>query len=756
MKIINTTILIVMLVGCSFSDDDSGVVTSHEPVDSYGNQLIQDPLPSFCSGSGCVATDFETTEYYTNYGGNQNFLGQINASSAYAYLANAGKSWGGNDVKVVVVDTGVFATHTNLDGNYSSVSESTSNQDTDGHGTHVAGIVAGEKNGQSMHGVSPYAKIVSVALTGLKGITYGTSDWAGAVISTGSTVVNSSWTGEGQLSNIQSIINDNSKRVVVFSAGNSDETNPDYPARYAHEVSLNGQMLAVISVNSSNVRSNWGGGSASSQCGVTKAFCIAAPGHLVYSSYNNGGYALLGGTSMAAPVVSGAVAVLQAAWPSLTGAQIVSLLISTATDLGAAGVDDEYGNGLLNLYAAVQNQGASAVYTSSSGPQYSYDNTNIYLPSSMGVVINNSQLQASFREGVFFDSYGRDYQDDYNKKIITYGQTDKFFNFFEDHNREIDTIGFNNQNNLTLHLSRDINHNSDKISLSAVEKTQYHLNELSYNFNLGKVGFNIGKTSKISSPDSKFQSLNLVTGASYLDSYDQIAKYDLLNFKSNINLTKNISFQNKFIYGENEYTDTSLKGIVNQLSHNINNIRFNYEFSLYQEDNSLYGITGNGAFNIAEQSNNKSFGISLLSQSKGKLNYFFSSKWSKTTPEYNNSLISGDKEFTSASYVLGAIYDKNKSNKLGMSIAKPWTVDQGSLFFTIPTGLSDDGVVQTKSISVDLASYNETDYEVFWYKKLKSDNQIKINLVQRIYDLDIAGTNINDTTELYVQYSKNF
>ena len=59
------------------------------------------------------------------------------------------------------------------------------------------------------------------------------------------------------------------------------------------------------------------------------------------------------GTSMAAPHVSGAVAVMKEKWPNLTGAQIVDLILSSATDLGASGTDEVYGVGLLNMAGAM-------------------------------------------------------------------------------------------------------------------------------------------------------------------------------------------------------------------------------------------------------------------------------------------------------------------------------------------------------------------------------------------------------------------
>src|SRR3546814_20546781 len=66
---------------------------------------------------------------------------------------------------------------------------------------------------------------------------------------------------------------------------------------------------------------------------------------------------LFSGTSYSAPVISGAAALLASAFPNLTGAQIVELLLSTADDAGVSGRDAVFGHGILNIARAFQPQG---------------------------------------------------------------------------------------------------------------------------------------------------------------------------------------------------------------------------------------------------------------------------------------------------------------------------------------------------------------------------------------------------------------
>src|SRR5690606_22491680 len=93
-----------------------------------------------------------------------------------------------------------------------------------------------------------------------------------------------------------------------------------------------------------------------SQCGGEGSLLIkpevSAPGINVRSSYLNGSYAQLTGTSMSAPHVSGAVLLLKEAFPFLSGDIILMALYLTAFDLGEPGEDNDYGMGLIDVLAA--------------------------------------------------------------------------------------------------------------------------------------------------------------------------------------------------------------------------------------------------------------------------------------------------------------------------------------------------------------------------------------------------------------------
>ncbi|WP_313899039.1 S8 family serine peptidase [Methylobacterium sp. J-072] len=118
---------------------------------------------------------------------------------------------------------------------------------------------------------------------------------------------------------------------------------------------LAGSIVSVVATDRNNKIasfSNW--------CGVTAAWCIAAPGVRILSTAPDGNYQFMSGTSMATPHVSGAAAVLTQAFPFLTAPQIAQTMFTTATHLGdgPSNVPNAvYGWGLLNLGKAIDGPG---------------------------------------------------------------------------------------------------------------------------------------------------------------------------------------------------------------------------------------------------------------------------------------------------------------------------------------------------------------------------------------------------------------
>ena len=215
--------------------------------------------------------------------------------------------------------------------------------DASGHGTHVAGIIAAvANNGIGGSGVAPNAKILPIQVLDQAGQGDARDVAAGVrfAADNGARVINLSLGGATESSSLtQAITYANDKGVlVVAAAGNGGATDkPKWPA------SLD-LTLAVTAVDQAN--------NATSFDQRGDYIDLSAPGANIVSTAK-GDYVTLSGTSMAAGFVAGAAALLFAAEPRVTNAQVRDILLRTATDIGDPGRDVTFGAGLINMVAAL-------------------------------------------------------------------------------------------------------------------------------------------------------------------------------------------------------------------------------------------------------------------------------------------------------------------------------------------------------------------------------------------------------------------
>ncbi|GAA3220271.1 serine protease [Streptomyces thermocoprophilus] len=252
-------------------------------------------------------------------------------NNSYTYPDSAGEG-----VTAYIIDTGVRITHSDFGGRasygYDAVDNDNTAQDGNGHGTHVAGTVAGSK-----YGVAKKAKIVAVRVLNNSGS--GTTaqvvagiDWV-ARNHTGPSVANMSL-GGGADSTLDAAVRNAIASGVTFAvaAGNDSSNASNYsPARVT-------EAITVGSTTSSDARSSF-----SNYGSVLDLF---APGSSITSSWNSSDTATntISGTSMATPHVTGAAAVWLADHPTATPAQVSAALTSAAT----SGVVSNPGSGSPN------------------------------------------------------------------------------------------------------------------------------------------------------------------------------------------------------------------------------------------------------------------------------------------------------------------------------------------------------------------------------------------------------------------------
>lgn len=277
---------------------------------------------------------------------------RIGAGVVHAYNKGTG-------VNISIIDTGIDYNHDDLDANYKGgydyVNGDADPMDDNGHGTHCAGIAAAEDNDIGVVGAAPEAHLYAVKVLDSGGSGYISDAVAGIqwAVDNHMQVISMSLGTSFDSQSLHDACDAayNSGIVLVAAAGN--EGNPAgkgdnviYPARYS-------SVIAVAATDSKDKRAWW------SSTGPDVE--LAAPGVSIYSTYLGGGYTKMSGTSMACPHVTGTAALVlvsdETVWASLgytngdgiwTNVEVRTVLDKTADDLGATGLDWQYGYGLVD------------------------------------------------------------------------------------------------------------------------------------------------------------------------------------------------------------------------------------------------------------------------------------------------------------------------------------------------------------------------------------------------------------------------
>ncbi|MDO8663912.1 MAG: S8 family peptidase, partial [Candidatus Wildermuthbacteria bacterium] len=216
---------------------------------------------------------------------------------------DAEKVWGqttADPTKVAIVDTGIDALHPdlkdNLKGGVSTVSYTSSFNDDNGHGTHVAGIAAAIDNTIGVIGVGPKIDLYAVKVLDRRGSGYLSDvieglDWA---IQNGMQVVNMSLGTTANILSFQEAVQRvNAAGIVQVVAAGNNGGSVLYPAAYP-------EVIAVSATDQTDTLASWSSRGPEVD--------LSAPGVSIHSTYKGQTYKTLSGTSMAAPHVTGAAA----------------------------------------------------------------------------------------------------------------------------------------------------------------------------------------------------------------------------------------------------------------------------------------------------------------------------------------------------------------------------------------------------------------------------------------------------------------
>jgi hypothetical protein len=688
-----------------------------------------------CTDSG---TAFQTAEYYAL--GNTvvgRGLSKICASNAYA------RGYTGSGVKVGILDTGITtAAHQEFDGsgkrNYDTGSDLVSSdnipQDGHGHGTHVAGIIGADKDNTGMHGVAYGASLYHYRIFNDAGTTTNTIIANGiqkAIDNGGLSILNHSWgtagsctsqssceTGVGSTVYAKIVAAAQANIIQVFSAGNENVSSPSYEANsVAYDSRLQGVTLAVAAVGTDGVIANY-----SNKCGTAASYCLAAPGSFIYSTYISGttSYELLSGTSMAAPLVSGSLAILKQQFTSLTNTQLVTRLLESATNTGIYSDTSIYGYGLLNLGQAttpmgvLQTLSGSNNLDSSSASYIDLSSTSFISSASFSNALkkslNGKQLevydsfdQANFKVALSDLIGSKSNVSEFNAAshfnrlkpkdkseiyLSPFGQTEATYvngqlesNLFTSYNNFL-AIGYNQDTNSFLKNEKTNLLANDKIFSKNYFNNPYFYNEGGSNF---------------------FMSLN--NNQSGLDTF--------MNSNSN-----DLGFAMKFNNGEKLTED----GYASNLE---------FSFGVSAENKKFLNSSSSGAFATEDFSNTNFLGLKY-NKTVQDLNFVSSIYMGQTfINEKESSYLSGSKPIYTSSLTMGVIKDNfyDPSQKIGFVMSQPQKVEKGEINLRVPTSSNRDRNVSYTTHNVDLKpDARQVNLDLIFEKSITEMENLKLGL----------------------------
>ena len=402
----------------------------------YGSTAVGTPTAGFVNNP----TAYLTTEANNSVRG-------TNAAVALS------RGWTGAGRTVMIMDSGIDLKHPEFAGKikYQIDYTRTGIQDTNGHGTHVAGIAAARLDGKGMYGIAPDANLAiakigtgnSVSMNSAQAALVWAQQYPDIVAAnlSANTVYNTIYTssvkrladgtytsthwayGGKNYYNLEKpdgwVKTLGKEMVLVVAAGNQNLPYVSNPATFASAVDdkgnlvLRGQMIIAGNWNTTTNRIT--GQTAGHVCKDvinnvcrdtyrTSDFFLLAPGTAINSTGVNGTYRSLSGTSQAAPAITGAAAVVSQLWPYMPGNQIAQVLLKTANK-NIPGYDKEvHGQGLLDLDRATRPIGNLGITTTGR------TGTAQPIAGSISVAGLSSTATAKLSSVSVVDEFQRDYQ----------------------------------------------------------------------------------------------------------------------------------------------------------------------------------------------------------------------------------------------------------------------------------------------------------------------------------------------------------
>lgn len=680
----------------------------------------QPPPTNPVSPPAPVLPNYDTLEFQQSWG-----LGAINPLDAY----NSGTT--GSGITLAIIDTGIDTDHPDLAENLSPASTDivTSRnvlQGEDPHGTLVASIAAAQKNNFGSHGVAFEATILAIRAdspgscadeeddcafydsTLAQAVRYATQN--------GADVINFSLSGDSPHSLDLTTALDAAVAadiIIVMSAGNDGDPDPDASTGYAFTSGANSQALIVGSVAEAPDSTAPSGfdltiSEFSDRAGDSQSRFLVAPGDRVTASGDDGTLFYVTGTSFSAPHVTGAAALLLQAFPSLTAKEVVQILLDTTTDLGAVGSDAIFGSGLLNLAEAFSPQGPLSVPTNNAaGPElFPYDLLASNSTLNMGPAFGDSGLGMGpiglLSRTLVFDKYDRTYIADLSHNIsarqggsFSLAGAARHSVYRRNHEIELLEIGF-----IEFGYTEE---------WGSISKAQLFPNRL-----LGDSKHIFATSLRLTSALSRATDIIVAHGfsAGGIMSKAVLGPSKPLSFKStgsagsaflglsrggtNIGLSHRLSPQTEVtvVFGTSELDlgdgerSLSRRATAAQVTRRIGEAyRVGIQFGILEEDGSVLETVGRGAFDAVNSATTRFIALTAAAEFNNWTFMIQGSQGTTAISEREGLLLHSFGSLRTSAYRAAAYWRAPlPGHVLGFSVAQPLRVESGGALVKVPTG----------------------------------------------------------------------
>jgi len=737
--------LSLSLIGCFGLGSSSNVVSSSK-LDSGASQTYN---------SSNATTQAATTEFqYFNYSSAasaQNPLEVINAHKAYGYgLTGSGET-------IAIIDAGFNTSHNELNNKtitqYGTQTAATGVNATADHGLIVSSVAAGEDDGTGMQGVAPSASLHLASYNQSNGNTYYPTHWANATDNASSAVAqNNSWGINYQIDTLQSDISSNSwtnaygiaqkfhssgltaneasanayitalnnfqdHGVIVYALSNTTSyTDADFQAALPVLFS----QLEEAWITAVNVEITGSSGSEtytrkSAPCGSTGKYCLGADGYQIvgaaYDDSNTSSYwAGVSGTSFVAPQISGAIALLAEAFPNHTPAELTDRLLASADNTffshdaavtfgnGVShGYDDEFGHGILDIYAALNPITTSAytrIYTGKStevGEEYQLGNSKLLTSNSLGDSLQRGLIG---EVGYTYDDLGGGFKYDMSYHVDLVPSKEPLINLSSELTSLSNPLIFSQNLSSPHKIDTSITVGTSSLPVqsffnsnidSSINQSDYQIPYLGF----GEGGIGVGATYQL--PNSR-----LLLGATAPVKVD----------------TGQTIGSRKTIVSSLEYGDPSVQSVTLMAG-------------LSEDKDNLLGSTGANAFSLSGAKSTTTF--TALKGQKQFLDNFsligMATLANTNMSSPNNSFVDSANDVKSSSVALMAnMRNLTDDDQLSLFVNQPNRVDDGSMVIKI-SSLADTNrnISQTiKHINLESSS-RQLNYGLSYRKDLNED-----------------------------------